>query len=110
MINEESPVVSTGIVDGEVASMFRIIRSILLLIVLMNIGAPVGAADSGWEYKVVLAQASRGVRGLEEQARGVFVDIERTTLLNTLSADGWEFITAIGVPGADHTIYLRRKK
>lgn len=79
--------------------MFRIIRSILLLIVLMNIGAPVAAADSGWESKVILVQASRGVRGFEEQARGVFVDTERTRLLNTLSADGWEFFTAIGVPG-----------
>ena len=77
---------------------------------LMSIGAPAAAADSGWEYKVVLVQASRGVRGLEEQARGVFVDTERTRLLNTLSADGWEFITVIGVPGADQTIYLRRKK
>ncbi len=90
--------------------MFRMIRSILLLLVFMNIGAPAAAAESGWEYRVLLVQASRGVRGFQEQARGVFLDTERTRLLNTLSADGWEFMTVIGVPGADQTIYFRRKK
>ena len=90
--------------------MFRTIPSALLLVVLVNIGTPAEAADSGWEYRVVLVQPGRGVRGLEEQARGVFIDTQRTRLLNTLAADGWEFITAIGVPGADHTLYLRRKK
>ncbi len=90
--------------------MFRMMLSIMVLSVLVNIWVSVGAAASGWEYRVVLAQHIRGSRGLEELTRGIFIDTDRTRLLNELAADGWEVITVIGVPGADHTIYLRRNK
>ncbi len=88
--------------------MFRMMGSLLLLGLLVNIAAPVGADDGGAEYKVVVVQAMTANPRLEKQTRGVYVDTVRTRLLNELTVDGWEVVSVIGQPGADHVIYLRR--
>ena len=89
--------------------MLRLICSILLLGVLVNIGTPVWADDGGWEYQVVILQGLTAGGTIEKQASGVYVDTKRTKSLNELAADGWEVVSVIGAPGADHAVYLRRK-
>jgi hypothetical protein len=89
--------------------MSRPIRSMLLLSLLVNIGAPVWADDGGWEYQVVILQGITAGGTIEKQASGVYVDTKRTGALNELAAEGWVVVSVIGAPGADHTVYLRRK-
>ena len=89
--------------------MFRLIRSILLLSLIVNAGMPAWADDGGWEYQVVILQGITAGGTIERQASGVYVDAKKTESLNELAADGWEVVSVVGAPGADHTIYLRRK-
>ncbi len=88
--------------------MFKIMRTVLLLSLLVNIGVPAWADNGGWEYRVVILQGIMGGTAFEKQARGIYVDTKRTRLLNELAVDGWEVVSVIGVPAADHTVYLRR--
>lgn len=89
--------------------MFGMIRSILLLSLLVNIGVPVWADDGSWEYQVVILQGLTAGGTIEKQASGIYVDTKRTETLNELAMDGWEVVSVIGAPGADHTVYLRRR-
>ena len=90
--------------------MFRFMRSILLLGLLLGLAMPVGADDGGWEYQVVILQGITAGGTIEKQDRGIYVDTRRTEALNQLADDGWELISVIAGPGADHSLYLRRHR
>jgi hypothetical protein len=90
--------------------MFRLMRSILLLSLLLGLAIPVCADDGGWEYQVVILQGLTAGGTIEKQDRGIYVDTKRTQALNELADDGWELVSVIAGPGADHSVYLRRKR
>ena len=89
--------------------MYRLSGWVLLGFLLVSTGPVAWAGDAGWEYKVVVLQGLAAGGSFEKQASGVSVDTKRTKVLNEMAADGWEVVSVVGAPGADHTVYLRRK-
>jgi len=89
--------------------MNRLSARILILSLFLNFAPMAWAGEAGWEYKVVVLQGLAAGGSFEKQASGVYTDTKRTKALNEMAADGWEVVAVIGVPGADHTVYLRRK-
>ena len=76
---------------------------------LMSIGPVAWAGDASWEYQVVVLQGLAAGGSFEKQASGLYIDTKRTKALNEMAANGWEVVSVVGAPGADHTVYLRRK-
>lgn len=89
--------------------MIKLLRSTLLLSALLMLVVPIRADDDSWEYQVIILQGITAGSTLEKQARGFSLDTRRTKILNELAADGWEVVSVIGAPVADHAVYLRRK-
>jgi len=89
--------------------MYRLSGWVLLGLLLVSTGPVAWAGDAAWEYKVVVLQGLAAGGSFEKQASGVYVDTKRTKVLNEMAADGWEVVSVVGAPGADHTVYLRRK-
>jgi hypothetical protein len=89
--------------------MFKRNYSALLLSLLMGIAVPVWADGGDWEYQVIILQGITAGGRVEKQAKGIYVDTKKTETLNALAADGWEVVSVVGAPGADHTVYLRRR-
>ena len=87
----------------------RKFRLILSLSLLSIIALPVLADYGTWEYRVVIVQGITTGGTIEKQSSGVYIDTKRTTIINELAADGWEVVSVIGLPNADHTVYLRRE-
>lgn len=81
----------------------------LLTAILVCMTRPVTAQDAVWEYKVVILQGVTAGGTIKKDASGVYVDTKRTQVLNTLAAEGWEVVAAMGSLGTDHTVYLRRR-
>jgi len=89
--------------------MIKLLRSTLLLSALLMLVVPIRADDESWEYQVIILQGITAGSTFEKQARGFSLDTRRTKILNELAADGWEVVSVIGAPVADHAVYLRRK-
>lgn len=89
--------------------MFKPILAVLLLWLTLFLSVSTWAAGESWEYRVVILQGVTAGGTIDKQARGIYVDTRKTDTLNEMAAEGWEVVSVVGVPAADHAVYLRRK-
>ena len=82
----------------------------LFLSLLLSIATPVWSADNDWEYQVVILKGITSGGTIEKKSSGIYIDTKKTEALSALAAEGWEIVSVIGAPGADDTVYLRRKQ
>jgi hypothetical protein len=97
-----------------------VIKTALFIIYLSL--PPLSAFAQEWEYKVVflpsfmdvgstlLSSPSVKKGAITEEASGAHIDTTKTEILNRLAQEGWEVIGVTGLSGADHAVYLRRKR
>jgi len=81
---------------------------LLSLTLLVTAGALADAHE--WEYQVVILQGIAAGGTIKKQSSGIYIDTRKTDAINTLAADGWEIVGVVGATGADHTVYLRRRR
>jgi hypothetical protein len=86
------------------------IRLGLLLSLTFLVTAGALADPHEWEYQVVILQGIAAGGTIKKQSSGIYIDTRKTEALNTLAADGWEIVGVVGATGADHTVYLRRRR
>jgi hypothetical protein len=88
------------------------------LIVITFIALPASAFGQSWEYLVIYLPASfttgkmlkPRLKPMQQDESGAYIDVEKTAILNKLSEKGWEVIAVVGHVGADHAVYLRRRR
>jgi hypothetical protein len=80
---------------------------ILLLMLLMP---SIAYGVELWEYRVVYLQGIMNDYKSIKQPDGSYVDQFKTDVLNKLAVQGWDVIAVTGAVGADHAVYLRRRK
>ena len=95
---------------------------ILKPFVIISLLLPLPALGQEWEYKVVYLPSFMNAaanfltspsikRGtITEEASGAHVDTRKTEILNKLAHDRWEVIAVTGQSGADHAVYLKRRR
>lgn len=88
----------------------RVNRVIAVSLLVFCTASPARPGDVDWEYRAVILQGITAGGSVEKQSSGIYTDTRKTAALNELAADGWEVIAVVGAPGADHTVYLRRKR
>lgn len=88
------------------SALFLLLACIIFLILIpLTAGR---ANDPVWEYRVVILQGVTSGGSIERDNAGNYVDLERTRVLNTLAADGWEVVAVLGAVTTDHSVYMRR--
>lgn len=68
------------------------------------------ASAAGWEYKVVFLPGTVAGGKVVQEEPGAHADVTKTEILNKLGEAGWELVAVTGNSGADHAVYLKRKK
>lgn len=82
----------------------------VLVALSLLVAAPALSDSHNWEYQVVILQGIAAGGSIKKQSSGIYIDSRKTEALNSLAADGWEVVGVVGATGADHTVYLRRRR
>lgn len=87
----------------------QLLRSALFISLLVATASAL-ATQPAWEYLVIFLPGTAAGATVEKHSSGGFRDATKTKILNNLARDGWEVVSVVGASGADHAVYLRRKK